>query len=183
MSTFKALWQSFPFGEFPCSTSNKPNFENQCASRLGTCFEKAGIRTIGWPVRRCWQHRNIDGHILAAEEFASALTRVFVPGVRIVEKYSGKEGFPRIRGRTGIVFFKISMALQCRATTLICGITGELLTSGSRLAASTLWVAENTKTEIFGSGRYYEIPAFSFRLVSDLLYRRFFSWCLDGWPR
>jgi len=106
MSTFKALWQSFPFGEFPCSTGNKPNFENQCAIRLGTCFEKAGIRTIGWPVRRCWQHRNIDGHILAAEEFASALTRVFVPGVRIVEKYSGKEGFPRIRGRTGIVFFR-----------------------------------------------------------------------------
>lgn len=106
MSTFRKLWQAFPAGEFPCSTNGRPDFENQCAIRMGVCFEKAGVSIKHWPARKCWQHKQEGNHILAAEELANALTRVTVPGMGKVEKYQGSEGFPKIKARTGIVFFR-----------------------------------------------------------------------------
>ena len=106
MSTFQKLWNNRPSGGYPCSTNGKKNFDNQCAIRMGECFEKAGISTKSWPVRRCWQHRGTGSHILAAEELANALTRVIVPGMRKVEKYPGKDGFDKIKNRRGVIFFK-----------------------------------------------------------------------------
>ena len=105
MVTFAKLWESYPDVGGPCSTDGKRNFENQCAIRMGVCLENAGVNTKEWPVRRCWQHKGKERHILAAEELANALARHAVPGVGRVEKYGGKEGFEKIRGRTGIVFF------------------------------------------------------------------------------
>ena len=105
MSTFCRLWENHPTGKFPCSTDGKKNFDNQCAIRMGECFEKAGINTKHWPVRRCWQHKSSGGHILAAEELANALTHVIVPGMKKVEKYPGKDGFEKIKNRRGVIFF------------------------------------------------------------------------------
>jgi hypothetical protein len=105
MSTFDKLWSNHPTGEYPCSTDGKENFDNQCAIRMGECFEKSGISTKSWSVRRCWQHKGALGHILAAEEMANSLTRTVIPGMKKVEKYSGKEGFDKIKNRRGIVFF------------------------------------------------------------------------------
>lgn len=106
MSTFYRLWENHPSGEFPCSTDGKKNFDNQCAIRMGVCFEKAGISTKHWPIRRCWQHQSSGGHILAAEELANALTRVTVPGMKKAEKYTGKDGFEQIKNRRGVIFFR-----------------------------------------------------------------------------
>lgn len=106
MSTFDKLWKNHPTGEFPCSTNEIKHFQDQCAIRMGVCLEKAGISTKNWPVRRCWQHKGTESHVLAAEELANALTRVVVPGAKRVEKYSGTEGFEKIKSRTGIIFFK-----------------------------------------------------------------------------
>jgi hypothetical protein len=105
MSIFDKLWEAFPSGK-PCSTNGKANFENQCAIRMGVCLEGAGINTQGWPLRRCWQHKGKERHILAAEELAKTLSLVSTPGIGKVEKYSGEEGFAKIKGRRGIVFFK-----------------------------------------------------------------------------
>lgn len=106
MSLFQKLWQHHPTGEFPCSTDGKKNFENQCAIRMGACLAKAGIDTADWPVRRCWQHKKEEAHVLAAEELAHALCRIIVPGMKKVEKFSGKEDFDKIKRRQGIVLFK-----------------------------------------------------------------------------
>ena len=106
MSIFNKLWKNHPTGEFPCSTDGKKNFDNQCAIRMGDCFEKAGISTKNWPARRCWQHKKSESHILAAEELAVALTRVTVVGVKKAEKYSGSDGFEKIKNRKGIIFIK-----------------------------------------------------------------------------
>lgn len=106
MSLFHKLWESHPTGEFPCSTSGKKNFENQCAIRMGECFEKAGISTKSWPVRRCWQHKGQGSHILAVEELANALNRVIVSGMGRVTKYPGEEGFEKIKHKRGIVFLR-----------------------------------------------------------------------------
>lgn len=144
MSIFRKLWQSFPSGEFPCSTDGKPNFENQCAIRLGTCFEKAGVSTKGWPVRRCWQHKETGGHILAAEELASALTRVIVPGMGKVEKYSGEEGFSKIKGRTGIVFFRNFYA---------AGMQGDHIDLWDSWRTTNFWISIG-RIQILGGGKY-----------------------------
>lgn len=106
MSSFQTLWNNHPTGEFPCSTNGKKNFDNQCAIRMGVCFEKSGIKTKGWPVRHCWQHKHTEGHVLAAEELANALNRVIIPGLKKVEKLSGKESFEKIKNRKGVIFFR-----------------------------------------------------------------------------
>lgn len=106
MSTFSRLWAHHPTNEFPCATDGQRHFENQCAIRMGVCFERAGISTKQWPVRRCWQHKSSASHVLAAEELAAALNRVVVPGMRAVEKYDGVTGFEKIARRQGVVFFR-----------------------------------------------------------------------------
>lgn len=73
---------------------------------MGVCLDKSGISTQGWSVRRCWQHKGKERHILAAEELAKALSLGSTPGIGKVEKYTGEEGFSKIKGRRGIVFFK-----------------------------------------------------------------------------
>lgn len=106
MSIFHRLWQNHPTGDHPCSTEGKSHFENQCAIRMGVAFTKSGISMKSWGLRHCWHHEKAEGHTLAAEEMATALTRVIVPGMKTVEKHKGDEGFKKVRGRTGIVFIK-----------------------------------------------------------------------------
>lgn len=73
---------------------------------MGECFEKSGISTKTWAGARCWHHKGNEKHILRAEELANALTQVEVSGMKKVEKYSGKDGFAKIKNRTGIIFFR-----------------------------------------------------------------------------
>jgi hypothetical protein len=95
MSLFDTFWKNHPTitdDDFPCSSKDKKNFDNQCAIRMGECFERSGITTKNLPARRCWFHKNKPGHILAAEELANAL-----------------EKFPisaKIVGKKGVIFFK-----------------------------------------------------------------------------
>ncbi|MCM5680443.1 type VI secretion system amidase effector protein Tae4 [Schlegelella sp. S2-27] len=106
MSIFHRLWGNHPTGKFPCSTDGKSHFENQCAIRMGVAITKSGISMKTWGLRQCWHHDKDEGHTLAAEEMANALTRVIVPGMKRVEKHQAKEAFDKITGRKGIVFIK-----------------------------------------------------------------------------
>ena len=106
MVGFSKLWQSYPDLKAPCRTNGSPHFPNQCAIRMGVCFEAAGVNTSKLNVTRCWYHPREDGHILRAEEFAKALSSGAVPGLGKVEKYKGTEAFPKIQKRTGIIFIE-----------------------------------------------------------------------------
>ncbi|AKJ29834.1 T6SS effector amidase Tae4 family protein [Caldimonas brevitalea] len=106
MSIFHRLWDNHPTGKHPCSSDGKSNFENQCAIRMGVAFMNSGIDIRSWGIRHCWHHDKSEGHALAAEEMANALTRVIVPGMKRVERYTGSDGFSHIKGRKGIAFFK-----------------------------------------------------------------------------
>ena len=85
MVTFKKLWDSHPRmrgEENPCTTNGKLNFPDQCAIRVGVALAGCGVNTRRLPgVRHCWQHKNIPGHTLAAEELANGLKNSPVPGV------------------------------------------------------------------------------------------------------
>jgi hypothetical protein len=110
MSMFETLWDNHPTitdDDFPCSSDGKKNFENQCAIRLGECLERSGLKTKNLPVRRCWFHKDKPGHILAAEELAKALEKAPPSGkIQKPIKFKGKDGFTKIAGKKGIIFFK-----------------------------------------------------------------------------
>jgi len=110
MSFFQKLWDNHPtitYDDYPCSSNGKKNFPNQCAIRMGECFERSGIKTQKLPVRRCWFHKNQPGHILAAEELANALVKFPISSnIQKPIKFKGKDGFSKIAGKKGIIFFK-----------------------------------------------------------------------------
>jgi hypothetical protein len=106
MVAFMTLWNSYPADQYPCSKNNVPQFENQCAIRLGVCFQTAGVSTDHWPVARCWHHPRKDGHTIRAEDLARFFGGGTVAGLGQTEKYDGKVAFPKILTRTGVVFIK-----------------------------------------------------------------------------
>lgn len=65
MVAFKTLWNNHPSNEeppnnAPCSTSGTPNFENQCAIRLGVTLARSGISLSGYTGAFCW-HKHGKG--------------------------------------------------------------------------------------------------------------------------
>jgi hypothetical protein len=72
---FSNLWVNHPAikGEIsPCTTNGVTNFSNQCAIRMGVCFENAGISLATFNGAKCYPgHGHDQAHILRAEELAS----------------------------------------------------------------------------------------------------------------
>lgn len=110
MVTFRQLWQAHPqvIGEDnPCATNGKLYFPNQCAIRVGVALAACGVNTKSLPgVRHCWQHKNIPGHVLAAEELANGLKQYPIPGIKKHVKVDPTEFKSKLRSKKGIIFFK-----------------------------------------------------------------------------
>ncbi|MGD8910412.1 MAG: type VI secretion system amidase effector protein Tae4 [Chromatiales bacterium] len=105
MTSFKKMWDNHPTGEYPCrDSSGKKAFTNQCAIRMGVAFDKAGVSTNSFKGARCW-HGHAPKHILRAEELANWLKGPFSP-FRKIEIFDAANGFRRISGRRGVIFFK-----------------------------------------------------------------------------
>src|SRR5271157_2440202 len=115
MSTFEKLWSNHPTitgNDEPCSTNGKPNYPDQCAIRMEVCLVKSGVVTRLIPgVTYCNYHSAREGHTLRAEELASGLAKIAIPGVQKMRKVNPKElgkwfgGCP-ISEQRGIIFFK-----------------------------------------------------------------------------
>jgi hypothetical protein len=94
MFTFDTLWKSHPeiFGDAaPCRTNGSKNFSDQCAINLGVALRRAGADMSQLrSVRHCWQHPKSEGHILAAEELAKALSRARIPGLQGMKTVKAK---------------------------------------------------------------------------------------------
>ncbi len=103
--SFSNLWESHPSvrGEHsPCSRADgTPNFENQCAIRMGVALKDGGFPLGGFRGARCWYgHR----HILRAQELANWLkTQVPLLGKVEVKSKATADDFA---GRTGVIFFR-----------------------------------------------------------------------------
>ena len=116
---------------------------------MGECFEKAGVSTARWPVRRCWQHKKEGAHILAAEELANALAQVSVPGAKKVEKFAGNDGFEKIVRRTGIVFFKNFYGPGMQGDHIDLWNGWRLSSLASPISIYTPWGSQYQKGEIW----------------------------------
>ena len=115
MVTFNELWGAHPTinGEqFPCRTLGFPNFENQCAIRMGVCLKDAGIPAssirgaITCGQAKLTNHAQDHMHFIRAKELANALRRASIPGVGSVHSLQTPQDFANeLNGRKGIIFF------------------------------------------------------------------------------
>lgn len=110
MLTFNTLWKNHPeiFSDAaPCRTNGAKNFSDQCAINLGVALRRSGVDLSRLSsVRYCWQHPKSEGHILAAEEMANALSRIITPGLRSMKKIKPENFEDELTGQQGIIFFK-----------------------------------------------------------------------------
>lgn len=103
---FNTLWQQHPTvrgNQTPCVTrEGAPAYKDQCAIRMGVCFEQAGLSLSSYKGTRCDLHRK---HTLRVEEFCKWLSSSPYRGWPKVESMRGPDFQRKLRGRTGIVVF------------------------------------------------------------------------------
>lgn len=106
---FKKLYDNHPYPEHPC---NPDTFVNQCAIRMGVCFEKSGIDTTSfdamYPNRRCYPgFKHKPRHILAAQELANWMkSQTATFGTVTVHQGKGGVTYKDFMYKKGIVFIK-----------------------------------------------------------------------------
>jgi hypothetical protein len=101
---FDSLWANHPspFKQYPCVNDlGRPNFENQCAIRLGVALSKLHINLRA--VRSCWFKGHV-GHTLAAEELARWLEEQSRLVGTPLKFRDGKKALGELQGKKGIVF-------------------------------------------------------------------------------
>ena len=107
---FKKMWNNHPSitgNDPPCTTNGKPNFDNQCAIRLGVAMTAAGINLgKASKVTFCWHHPKSVGHVIRAEEFAKYLSTSPIKGIGSRQKVNPNKYAKLLSGLTGIIFFK-----------------------------------------------------------------------------
>ena len=107
MLMFKSLWKEYPTvkegDRTPCrNSSGKPNFNYQCAIRLGVALTRNGVNMNSYPRGgRCWFGHK--GHTLRAEQLANWLKNQIhdVGKVQVLKNVTYKDVTD-----SGIVFFK-----------------------------------------------------------------------------
>jgi hypothetical protein len=141
--------------DYPCSSNGKSNFDNQCAIRLGECFERSGLSTKNMPVRRCWFHKDKPGHILSAEEMATALEKFSISAkIQKSKKFKGAEGFSKIAGKKGIIFFKDYYGVNGQGDHI------DLWNGGRLTRYSSYW-----DFLVMGGGRYQKADVWFFEVL------------------
>lgn len=107
MLDFNTLWNEHPYikdgGAPPCTNpQGSPNFENQCAIRMGVAFGRVGLDLRSFRGARCWFGHQY--HILRAEELANWL-RKQTRDVGVVSVTTDAAS-TQFAGKKGIAFFK-----------------------------------------------------------------------------
>lgn len=142
MTSFETLWKNHPTvtGEGPLLDTRQ--YPNQCAVKLYAALQRSGVNVRSFPGQLSWQKEN-PKYAIRAQEMADWLSSPANPIQSKVEKYSGKEAFEKIGGRTGIVFFQNYWGT---------GLQGDHidLWNGSRLTDWFTWVRIHVRIGSFG---------------------------------
>ncbi|MBX9926197.1 MAG: type VI secretion system amidase effector protein Tae4, partial [Hyphomicrobiaceae bacterium] len=124
MVQFRDLWYGHPINESvttPCLAPEElknlegkpipvhfPVFGNQCAIRMGVALKRSGVTLSQLRgCATCGVHVPDDMHIINASQLANAIRRANLPGVGPVEIMTGNDAknfYPKIFGRTGIIY-------------------------------------------------------------------------------
>jgi len=111
---FRKLWQSHPTNrsnQLPCRRANGvPSYANQCAVRMGTCLQRAGVPPgVIRGAITCGVHPPEKMHYIRAQEFANALDRANASWLGNTQKLKGEDPaqFAKLLfGKKGIIFLK-----------------------------------------------------------------------------
>lgn len=157
MVQFSDLWYRHPANlatTYPCIAPNTlmslegkaisagyPVFSNQCAIRMGVCLKHGGVpagtlRGVG----TCGVHSPDEMHYFRAQDLANALASANIEGVGKVEKITGanaKDFYPKILGRTGIIYVKDYWRRAGEANA-----TGDHIDVWNGYRSSTKWLME-----------------------------------------
>lgn len=126
MLVFADLWRGHPINESvqtPCIAPHDltnmageevkagyPVFHNQCAIRMGVALRRAGVQPAQLGrTATCSVHPASDMHIINASALAHAIAGAKIDGLGPREIISGAEAsefYPKIYGRTGILFIQ-----------------------------------------------------------------------------
>lgn len=127
---FNDLWNAYPADNSPCQNSaGAPNFDNQCAIRMGLCLIGAGVNLSSCRAVRCW-HGHGRLHILRAQELADWLTERQARREFGAVEIRSRATYTVYHGRNGIAFFRnfYGSGNQGDHIDLWEGSTGTLLT-------------------------------------------------------
>jgi hypothetical protein len=155
---FKDLWKNHPtveslIDDAPCKVNGKRAFTNQCAIRLGQSLSKSGVNLDSFRGAKCW-HNHKPAHILRAEELADWLKGPFSPVKKMIT-FEGVDGFSKIGGKKGIIFFKDYYGPGNQGDHID-------LWNGSRLTNNRTWLEF-----AFRDGRHYSKATIWFWPVGD----------------
>lgn len=106
--TFAELWSAYPQESAPCKdpVTGKAAFADECAIRLGSCLASVGITNHSFRGACCWFKGHPRSHMLRAEEVASWLQLRPFAGCAKPTDVTGKDWRSKVKGKTGMVFFK-----------------------------------------------------------------------------
>ncbi len=107
MPRFTQVWNNHPNITNEGSLLDKRQYPNQCAVKMYATLLKSGVNVKSFYGQLSWQ-KDKPKYAIRAQEIADWLASPANPVQAKVEKYSGEEVFDKIKGRTGIIFFKIT---------------------------------------------------------------------------
>lgn len=158
MSLFETLWYNHPTitdDDYPCTSGGSANFDNQCAIRLGVCLDRSGLKVQTLPVEFCWHHDRSEAHVLRAEALAKGLEkRPLSPRVRRPIKFSGSDGFQKLAGKHGIIFFRDYYGRNGQGDHI------DLWSDGRLTRLSSYW-----QFLVRSGGRYRKADVWFFRVI------------------
>jgi len=128
---FAVLWANHPTIKGDDALLDKNVYTDQCAINVGAAFIRSGMKLDSFKGVYSWQ-KDAPKYPIRAQELANWLDSGAAGLMSRTENYTGKEGFEKIAGRTGIVFIQNYWG-QGRQGDHID------LWSGSRLTAFSSW--------------------------------------------
>jgi len=105
LPVFIKLWNNHPTVTGEGYLLDTRQYPNQCAVKLYAALQRSGVNVRSFPGQLSWQ-KDKPKYAIRAQQLADWLASPANPVQSKVEKYSGKEVFEKIEGRTGIVFFR-----------------------------------------------------------------------------
>jgi len=115
MLDFQELWDNYPQEWEPCKNlKGEPNFENQCAIRMGVALARCKFRVknslpmYDFHGERCWHHPDADNHTLRVEELKDYFLKKMPHDILTVRKKTFLEDIciDDFEGKEGIIVFQ-----------------------------------------------------------------------------
>ena len=141
MPTFVQIWNNHPTVKGEEALLDKNIYSNQCAVNLYAALERSDINVKTFHGQLSWQ-KNKPKYAIRAQELANWLA-ISTVSIYKVEKYSGKEVFEKIKGRTGIIFFQNYWGIGNQGDHID-------LWNGSRLTDWFTWIRIHARISSFG---------------------------------